>query len=57
VIVASGATIGALPALAAHAHGVVVGSALRANGTAGGPIDARAASAFAEAFRKAFAGV
>ncbi|MFO0643071.1 MAG: BtpA/SgcQ family protein [Polyangiaceae bacterium] len=57
VIVASGATIAALPALAAHAHGVVVGSALRANGKAGGPIDPRAAAAFADAFREAFASV
>ena len=55
VLVASGATIEALPTLAKYADGVIVGSALRANGKAGGPIDPRAAGAFAEAFRKAFA--
>lgn len=54
VLVASGATIDALPALAAHAKGVVVGSALRANGKAGGPIDPAATAAFAKAFRAAF---
>ena len=54
VLVASGATIDALPTLARHADGVIVGSALRANGKAGGPIDPRAAGAFAQAFRKAF---
>jgi uncharacterized protein len=54
VLVASGATIAELPALAAHADGVVVGSALREGGKAGVPIDAKLARAFAEAFAKAF---
>lgn len=54
VLVASGAVIDALPELAKHADGVIVGSAIRANGKAGGPIDARVANAFAIAFRKAF---
>lgn len=54
VLVASGATIDALPLLAAHANGVVVGSAIRANGKAGGPIDPAASRAFAKAFRAAF---
>jgi membrane complex biogenesis BtpA family protein len=56
VLVASGATIATLPALAAHATGVIVGSALRPNGIPGGPIDARLAEEFATAFRAAFSG-
>jgi membrane complex biogenesis BtpA family protein len=52
--VASGATDASLDALAAHADGVIVGSALRANAVAGGPIDPNRASAFARAFRTAF---
>jgi membrane complex biogenesis BtpA family protein len=56
VYVASGATIDALPALARHCDGVIVGSALRADGIAGGPIDASRAEAFALAFRRAFGG-
>lgn len=55
VIVASGATIATLPLLAKHADGVVVGSALRAGGKAGIPIDEALTRAFAEAFRDAFA--
>jgi predicted TIM-barrel enzyme len=55
VLVASGATLASLAALAEHADGVIVGSALRANGKAGGPIDERASATFAEAFRAAFA--
>ncbi len=55
VLVASGATIATLPELARTADGVVVGSALRADGHAGGPVDPRAAAAFAAAFRAAFA--
>jgi membrane complex biogenesis BtpA family protein len=53
--VASGATEASLVALAEHADGVIVGSALRANGVAGGPIDPARAHAFAKAFRAAFA--
>jgi hypothetical protein len=55
VLVASGASLTTLFALADHADGVIVGSALRANGKAGGPIDERASVTFAEAFRSAFA--
>lgn len=54
VIVASGATVTTLADLANHADGVIVGSALRKGGIAGGPIDAALASAFAGAFRKSF---
>lgn len=54
VLVASGATLDALPALAKHADGVVVGSALRAGGVPGEAIDATLASAFADAYRRAF---
>jgi uncharacterized protein len=54
VLVASGATLGTLSALAASADGVVVGSALREGGIPGGPIDARLADEFANAFRRAF---
>jgi hypothetical protein len=55
VLVASGATLATLGALAASANGVVVGSALREGGIPGGPIDARLAKEFATAFRTAFA--
>jgi uncharacterized protein len=55
VYVASGATVSDLEALAASCDGVIVGSALRKGGRAGGPIDDRAARSFADAFRKAFA--
>lgn len=54
VLVASGATAESLVALAAHCDGVVVGSALRIDGIAGGPIDPARANAFANAFRRAF---
>lgn len=54
VLVASGATIEALPQLSKLCDGVIVGSALRADGRAGGPIDERAANRFAAAFRAAF---
>ena len=53
VLVASGATIPALPELLKLCDGVIVGSALRADGRAGGPIDETAAIHFAEAFRSA----
>ncbi len=54
VLVASGATADSLASLAPFCDGVIVGSALRADGTAGGPIDAGRASAFASSFRRAF---
>ncbi|MDB4943375.1 MAG: photosystem biosis protein BtpA, partial [Labilithrix sp.] len=56
VLVASGATLATLEALAQHADGIVVGSALREGGVAGGPIDARLARELAAAFLSAFAG-
>lgn len=55
VLVASGTTVESLPSLASLCDGVIVGSALRADGRAGGPVDARRAEAFATAFRRAFA--
>jgi predicted TIM-barrel enzyme len=54
VLVASGATIDSLPALAGRCDGVIVGSALRADGVAGGPVDSARATEFARAFRAAF---
>jgi len=55
VYVASGAKPEELRPLAeAGAHGVVVGSWLRKDGRAGGPVDARRARQFARAFRTAF---
>ena len=54
VLVASGATIASLPALARHASGVIVGSALRAGGLPGHAVDATLAAGFAEAFHEAF---
>jgi membrane complex biogenesis BtpA family protein len=54
VLVASGSTVEALGAIAQHAHGVIVGSALREGGVAGGPILAARAEQFAKAFRAAF---
>ena len=55
VLVASGATLATLSALATSSDGVVVGSALRAGGVPGGAIDASLAREFATAFRRAFA--
>lgn len=55
VLVASGATVESLPGLARACDGVIVGSALRADGRAGGPVDGEAARRFAGAFRAAFA--
>jgi membrane complex biogenesis BtpA family protein len=55
VFVASGATIEDLVRLASSCDGVIVGSALRADGRAGGAVDAERARRFAEAFRRAFA--
>lgn len=54
VLVASGATIESLHELARAADGVVVGSALREGGIAGGPIDLARAKEFAAAFKSAF---
>lgn len=54
VLVASGATLETLQVLSEHADGVIVGSALRADGKAGGAIDAARAQAFARAFAAAF---
>jgi membrane complex biogenesis BtpA family protein len=55
VLVASGVTAESLAEVDA-AHGVIVGSCLRADGRAGGPIDAGRASAFAKAWRARRAG-
>lgn len=55
VLVASGVTVDSLGSLTSHADGVVVGSALRRGGVAGGPVDETLAKTFADAFRKAFA--
>ena len=55
VLVASGATLATLSALATSSDGVVVGSALRAGGIPGGSIHAALAQEFAAAFRSAFA--
>ncbi|WP_394821109.1 BtpA/SgcQ family protein [Pendulispora albinea] len=52
--VASGARPEDLPALATLCDGVIVGSALRANGVAGGPVNIAAATTFAKAFRAVF---
>jgi membrane complex biogenesis BtpA family protein len=54
VYVASGATVSELPKLARASDGVIVGSALRSNGKAGGSVDRGAAESFARAFREAF---
>jgi membrane complex biogenesis BtpA family protein len=54
VYVASGATIGALKTLASASDGVIVGSALRKDGRAGGTVDKGSAESFARAFREAF---
>jgi membrane complex biogenesis BtpA family protein len=50
VLVASGATVASLATLRG-AHGVIVGSCLRASGRAGDPVDGSVASRFADAFR------
>jgi membrane complex biogenesis BtpA family protein len=57
VLVASGATAESLPALAASSDGVVVGSTLRADGKAGGRVDAARAAAFAKAFQAVFGAI
>jgi hypothetical protein len=56
VLVASGATEATLPALAEHAHGVVVGSALREGGRPAVPLDRARVESFARAFRASFPG-
>jgi membrane complex biogenesis BtpA family protein len=50
VLVASGVTVETLAAVR-DAHGVIVGSCLRAGGRAGDPVDADIARRFADAFR------
>jgi membrane complex biogenesis BtpA family protein len=54
VLVASGATLESLGQLAGRCDGVIVGSALREGGMAGGAVVAERARGFAEAFRRAF---
>ena len=54
LLVGSGATIDTLGLLATKCDGVIVGSALREGGIAGGPIDPKRAAEFAAAFRAAF---
>lgn len=54
VLVASGATLSSLPALAKYAHGVIVGSALRRAGQAGAPLEAKRVETFSRAFRRSF---
>lgn len=54
LLVASGATEASLSDLARSASGVIVGSALRSSGVAGGAIDPSRAASFARAFRAAF---
>lgn len=51
VIVASGATLDTLKSIS-QAHGVVVGTAIRASGRAGDPIDEATAAHFAAEFKK-----
>jgi len=52
--VASGARAEDLPALVGLCDGIIVGSALRANGMAGGPVDIAAATTFAKSYRAVF---
>ncbi len=52
VLVASGVTVETLPDVQG-AHGVIVGSCLRASGRAGDPVDEEAARRFADAWRAA----
>ena len=54
VLIASGATLENMGAFAPHVDGIVVGSALRRNGKAGGPVDADRAKAFAKAYATTF---
>jgi membrane complex biogenesis BtpA family protein len=54
VLVASGVTADTVAKVAPLCDGVIVGSALRNDGVAGGSIDPRKAEVFASAFRRAF---
>ena len=54
VLVASGVTAEGLAALPGLCDGIIVGSALRQGGVAGGSIDSARAAQFALAFRRAF---
>ncbi|MFO0667944.1 MAG: BtpA/SgcQ family protein [Polyangiaceae bacterium] len=54
VFIASGATVENMASFAAHADGIIVGSALRRGGKAGGPVDPARAKAFASAYRSTF---
>ena len=54
IYVASGSRTDELKSFAEHVNGVIVGSALRATGRAGDPIDPDSAQRFADAFRAAF---
>jgi len=54
VYVASGVTAGSLAQLARSSDGVIVGSALRRDGKAGGSVDRECANTFARAFREAY---
>jgi hypothetical protein len=54
VLVASGATEDTLGRLAPLCDGVIVGSALRSDGVAGGPVDGERATRFAAAFARYF---
>ena len=54
VYVASGATVALLPRLATLSDGVIVGSALRVGGKAGGRVGPRLRDGFARAFREAY---
>lgn len=54
VLIASGASLKNLDAFATQVDGIVVGSALRKNGKAGGAVDADRAKTFAAAYAKAF---
>jgi membrane complex biogenesis BtpA family protein len=54
VLVASGVTPDSIARVAPLCDGVIVGSALRTDGAAGGAIDPRKSEVFASAFRRAF---
>jgi membrane complex biogenesis BtpA family protein len=54
LLVASGATADRLPELVEFCDGVIVGSALREGGVAGGPVDAARSAEFARAFASTF---
>jgi uncharacterized protein len=56
VLVASGTTVETVAMLLAVADGVIVGSDLKTDARAGGPVDRERAARFAEAFRRAARG-